>query len=251
MQIPSAVAAALANTAPQKFNDLVRFYKDEDGNSAAPPTERGSRRKFSPLDLAGMHVLTSLLEAGLSQKDAGRYAAHILNKMRDRNCRDMISAHVVKTKWNETWILPYFGEDDRGRVCFNPNGRNYIVAIAVPTANIKRLVARQILLLDRLAGFAVDDLEKAMIVNEWIRLELDEQRPAKLGYSNKTKKHRFIDEEIAKLAGPLEWATLLQRSGGGWVGDEASWTPTILAQDAHVIDLREIAVEAEAYELSD
>lgn len=244
-KIPSNVAFIFASIEAQRFNDAVArgFY------TCAPASE-GARRKFSEFDLVGLHIFARLVNLGLSQKDAGRFACMMLGQVRSLHSEGLLSAHVVLTKEHDRWVLPYYGDDDRGRVSFNPKGK-FTAAIGVNTRHLVHLVAQQVLLYRQLVKLGIEDLRAAMIVSEWKQLESYEQRPAKLGYSKATDRYKIIDEEIAKIAGPHEWATFLQISGGGWVGDEASWKPVVLPQDAHVIDLSEIVAEAESYELTD
>lgn len=243
MKLPSHVAFIFANIEAQRFNDAVArgFYP------CAPATE-GARRKFSEFDLVGLHIFARLVNMGLSQKDAGRFACMMLNQVRSNHNEGMLSAHVVLTKEHERWVMPYYGDDARGRASFNPRG-NFITAINVNTRYVVRLAAQQIILYRRLVDLGMEDLRAAMIVNEWKQLEAYEQRPTKLGYSKATDQYKIVDEDIARIAGPLEWATFLQIPGGGWVGEPMR--PVVLPQDAHIIDLSEVVTEAETYELSD
>ncbi len=125
MDYPATLAMELADVNRQKFNDAVT----KGAYPCAPETVRGSRRHFSPIDLVGLAAFGALTNnsrpnsgESLAPRQAGYMACSLVRRLKQGET-DLVSLHYVRTPENENLILPYYGDDDRGRRSFNPKGK--------------------------------------------------------------------------------------------------------------------------------
>lgn len=135
MQVTTSWAMSITGADRIKFNEAV----SKGHYPCAPQTRAGARREFDMADMVGLFAFARMTELGLLPRHAGSLACQAADIVRQDS--DAQSVFIARALSGETWILPYYGEGkDKGRVCFNPGGKGYSVAVEVNIANVKQAV---------------------------------------------------------------------------------------------------------------